>query len=195
MQAINPRADQVPESLGKIGAAPAEESLSFRDVLDAINPLNHIPIVSDIFASATGHKPSSLSKLAGGAIIGGPIGFVASLAGVIFEDATGTSPVGAVVAALTGEAVGTQVADNAVAAEEPAAIAQAAPTDAIEVVENAPMKLAALAPNAGKAPALTYETNQAVLSLYGASEQSVHDSYRKAQLRPYLTDVTVSKVL
>lgn len=37
--------------------------------------------------------------------------------------------------------------------------------------------------------------DQAILSLYGSSPSSAHGSYKKAQMLPYLQDVTVSKVL
>ena len=42
-------ADSNSEVFGKDG-------LSFGDVLDAINPLNHIPVVSDIYSNLTGEK-------------------------------------------------------------------------------------------------------------------------------------------
>lgn len=81
-----------------------KDGLTFGDVLDAVNPLNHIPIVSDLFASVTEHTPSAASRLVGGALLGGPIGFVASLASVIFEGETGNTPAQAVYAALTSDA-------------------------------------------------------------------------------------------
>ena len=93
-----------------------EDGLSFRDVLDAVNPLNHIPIVSDILANVTGHRPSTASKLAGGAMFG-PIGFAASLANVIFESGAGKTPVEAVYAAVSGEYQPTQTARAATTEE------------------------------------------------------------------------------
>ena len=177
---VDIRPDSAKASGGKDFFGP--DGLSFRDVLDAINPLNHIPIVSDIFADATGHTASTASRLAGGALIGGPIGLVASLGSVIFEDATGSTPSQAVYAALTGE--------------DTTHVAQATTADAPETTE-----LAALAP-ASSAPEMLNEAVAAaaptasnpVLDLYGGSE-SAHASYKKAQLLPYLRDVNSSKIL
>ena len=177
-----------PQSLGEIGGAPApqEASLSFRDVLDAINPLNHIPIISDLFASATDHTPSTGAKLAGGTLFGGPIGFVASLANIIFEEATGSTPVKAVLAALSGEH----------AAEIAVASSAAPTTQPVESNAENPAAPFALA-SAEVTPSTRARgpREEAILSLYGASTPSAHASYRSAQLRPYLTDVTVSRVL
>jgi hypothetical protein len=187
-----------PEPLGSATAEQGlfgKDGLTFGDVLDAVNPLNHIPIISDLFASATGSAPSAASKLAGGALMGGPIGFVASLATVIFEQATGTSPVQAVTAALTGEGA---TSETEVASAKPA-------QEAASVTTNGGVQLASLNP-ASSAITAQMEANhvedavfstkeKAVLDLYGDSGSSAHDSYRKAQLRPYLQDVTVSKLL
>lgn len=172
-----------PEALGSLAEPGGQPStnLSFRDVLDAINPLNHIPVLSDLVADATGHEPSAASKLAGGTLLGGPIGFIASLANVIFEEVTGATPVKTLVAALTGEENSSQEAAM-----------QAAEIAASESPASAPFVLTAVAPNA--AP-ISKDANAAILSLYGASPASAHASYRNAQLRPYLTDVTESRVL
>ena len=97
-----------------------EDGLTFGDVLDTINPLKHIPIISDLMASDTDPKPSIASKLAGGLLFGGPIGFMASLVNEIFEEATGKGVIGAAYAALSGEpsAATTQVATAAPQSEE-----------------------------------------------------------------------------
>lgn len=190
------RNEAVPEPLGDTDQGLfGKDGLTFGDVLDAVNPLNHIPVVSELFASATGSAPSTASKLAGGALLGGPIGFVASLATVIFEQATGASPVQAVVAALSGEdsPSETQVASVNQAQEE------------VSTTTNGAVQLASLSPS-HSAIAAQVEANQmekaafsakekGVLALYGDSNASAHESYRRAQLRPYLSDVTVSKVL
>ena len=180
---------------------------SFRDVLDTINPLNHIPIVSDIFASATGHEPSTASKLAGGAIFGGPIGLVASLTGVIFEDVNGKTPGNAVYAALTGSSSDT---DTMVASNDAKPSAQMAkvdtavePVDATELASldtasgstNDAMTVANMQADAAQsAPVTPGSTGNPVLDLYGNSS-SAHASYKKAQLLPYLRDVNTTKVM
>ena len=188
-----------------------EDGLSFGDVLDAINPLNHIPIVSDIFASLTGHKASAGSRLAGGALFGGPIGLVASLAGVIFEQEKGASPSQALYAALTGPAVPiSQLAANEIEAltvvaniDENLQTPTAAPVEPVQLASLSPAAQAAsstipvleAAKNLAPAPPIPDQAAATLLDLYGASTVSAHSSYQKAQMLPYLRDVTVSKML
>jgi len=62
---------------------------SFADMLDVINPLQHIPVVSTLYRELTGDTVSSGARMAGGALFGGPIGLVASIIGSIVEEETG----------------------------------------------------------------------------------------------------------
>jgi hypothetical protein len=82
------------------GGAP-----SFKDVLDTINPLQHIPIVSSIYQSLTGDVPSAGAKITGGALFGGPIGLVASIFDSIVQSTTGTDIAGNMLAAVQGKDV------------------------------------------------------------------------------------------
>ena len=94
------------------------EGPSFKDVLDTINPLQHIPIISTIYQSLTGDVQSTGAKLTGGALFGGPIGFVASLFDSIVQSATGADITGNIMAAIEGKPVpamhngGAETADN-----------------------------------------------------------------------------------
>ncbi len=62
---------------------------SFSDLLDVINPLQHIPIVSNIYQAMTGDKISSGAKIAGDALFGGPIGLIASIANAVVSQESG----------------------------------------------------------------------------------------------------------
>lgn len=62
---------------------------SFADILDTINPLQHIPGVSQVYRALTGETISSGARIIGGTIFGGPLGFLSSLVGSIFEEETG----------------------------------------------------------------------------------------------------------
>jgi hypothetical protein len=62
---------------------------SFSDVLDAINPLQHIPIVSTLYREISGSSISQGAKLIGDTLFGGPLGFLSSLFSSIMEDVTG----------------------------------------------------------------------------------------------------------
>ncbi|MDE3016811.1 MAG: hypothetical protein KGI29_07860 [Pseudomonadota bacterium] len=78
---------------------------TFKDLLDTINPLEHIPIISSIYQSITGDTPSTGSRLAGGALFGGPLGFAASLFNAILKSGTGADLEGNVMAAIEGRPV------------------------------------------------------------------------------------------
>lgn len=75
---------------------------SFADVLDVVNPLQHISGVSTIYRSLTDDKIGDGAQLLGGLLFGGPFGLVASIANLIFEQETGRTIAGNVYAAVTG---------------------------------------------------------------------------------------------
>jgi hypothetical protein len=70
-------------------AKPEHSGLSFGDLLDVINPLQHIPIISTIYRRITGDTMSPAAEIAGGALYGGIVGTVASVADVLFTQETG----------------------------------------------------------------------------------------------------------
>ena len=82
--------------LTPIPPAGTNSGLSFGDVLDAVNPLQHIPVVSGLYRAATGGSISTTSQLAGdtiyGAFAGGAsaaMGFASSLANVVVKQISG----------------------------------------------------------------------------------------------------------
>ena len=80
---------QVP---GTSDAAPSrwsqlfgDDGLSFRDVLDLVNPLQHIPLVGNLYRKFTGDTIDPAIRVAGGALFGGPLGAVLSLGSLVVE--------------------------------------------------------------------------------------------------------------
>lgn len=57
----------------------AGKSFSFHDVLDAINPLQHLPIIATIYRHLTGDNIGNAARVAGDTLYGGPIGLALSL--------------------------------------------------------------------------------------------------------------------
>ena len=58
-------------------ASPASkeaETSFFGEIFDTLNPLQHIPVVSNIYRAITGDGISSFANIAGGALFGGPVG-------------------------------------------------------------------------------------------------------------------------
>lgn len=80
-----------------------KDGMSFSNLIDVINPLQHIPVVGSIYRAVTGDQISPGARLAGGTLFGGPIGFAASVANLVMEDVTGTDLAKSAVALVRGE--------------------------------------------------------------------------------------------
>ncbi len=63
----------------------AKTNLTFLDIIDAVNPLQHIPLISSIYRNISRDSISDVPKFVGGALYGGPIGLVAALGSYIIE--------------------------------------------------------------------------------------------------------------
>ncbi|MHA1567224.1 MAG: hypothetical protein ACTSX7_18085 [Alphaproteobacteria bacterium] len=74
----------------------------FWHLLDVINPLQHIPVISTIYRALTGDEISPAAKLAGGVLFGGPLGAAAAVASIAIEGATGSDVGEHLLAAVTG---------------------------------------------------------------------------------------------
>lgn len=74
------------------GTADAGEF--FSTLLDIINPLQHIPLVSTLYRELTGDDISAAARMVGGAVFGGPIGFASASANVLLEQASGDDVMG-----------------------------------------------------------------------------------------------------
>lgn len=66
------------------------DGFTFADLLDFINPLQHIPVVSTIYRSLTGDEIGNAARIVGGAALGGVGGAVTSVIDAAVEIATGT---------------------------------------------------------------------------------------------------------
>ena len=54
-------------------------SFSFKDLIDIVNPLQHLPVIGSIYRYLTGDEPSVGTRVIGDALYGGPIGFGVSV--------------------------------------------------------------------------------------------------------------------
>ena len=79
------------------------DGFDFGDLLDVINPLQHLPVISSIYRTLTGDEISPASRLAGGALFGGPVGFASAFVTAVIEDATDTTIGDVIVSAFTDE--------------------------------------------------------------------------------------------
>lgn len=67
----------------------SQKDYEFKDVLDIINPLHHLPVVGNIYRNSTGDDIKPMSRILGGSLFGGPIGAITATANVISEMQTG----------------------------------------------------------------------------------------------------------
>lgn len=65
------------------------EDYTFSDVIDMINPLQHLPVIGTLYRKFTGDTIKPMSDIIGGAIFGGPIGAVASTMNAVVKSTTG----------------------------------------------------------------------------------------------------------
>ena len=87
---------------------------SFHNLLDIINPLEHLPIIGTIYRAITGTHIGIPEKIAGDTLYGGLWGAVSSVADAAFEAVTGKDFGSTVLALFTGHHHDTAVAANVV---------------------------------------------------------------------------------
>jgi hypothetical protein len=120
-----------------------DSSFGFHDLLDIINPLQHIPIVATIYRYLTGDTIGNVARVAGDTLYGGPIGMAAGVVSAGVEMETGKDIGEHVMAMLTGDepsASPPPVMTAAKTATEPSAVVPAAaakPTGGLPLVRPA----------------------------------------------------------
>ncbi|MCZ6590982.1 MAG: hypothetical protein O7B98_07575, partial [Alphaproteobacteria bacterium] len=144
-----------------------ESGSFFENLLDIINPLQHIPVVSTIYRAITGDQIAAPARLIGGALFGGPLGFASASANLLLEDVTGDDLAGHALALIGGLDDTLELASAAVSsvtvtplapppaplsvslaalqAEPPAATNHGAAEDGVAIIWNGPRVLPSLA--------------------------------------------------
>lgn len=134
--------------------AAEDNSPSFWDLLDVINPLQHIPVISNIYREMTGDQIGVGARLVGGTLFGGPVGLIASAVDCMVEESTGKDTGEHVLALFRDE--GSSSPDVQPASQ----FAQAGNNSntgnqtaiAADTVSSSPAKVAAAAPAASQNP-------------------------------------------
>ncbi len=73
----------------KIAYENTGDDFSFNDVLDMINPLQHLPVIGMLYRNITGDQIKPMSNIIGGAVFGGPVGAVINTLDSIVRVQTG----------------------------------------------------------------------------------------------------------
>ncbi len=144
----------------------AQKGFQFHDLLDAINPLQHLPVISTVYRWITGDAIGNIPRIVGDAIYGGVPGFVSGLFGVLLKEETGKDVGEHVVATLFGDAkssptVPAQNADQPELTTEQAAALTHAPVDATDLAPlpaTAAARAASMPTTTSAAPAPTAST-------------------------------------
>lgn len=68
---------------------PESNGYQFGDVIDVVNPLHHLPVIGTLYRKLTGDEIHPASQIIGGAIFGGPMGFVGGTANAVSRIQTG----------------------------------------------------------------------------------------------------------
>src|SRR5260221_7365391 len=97
------------------------DSFSFRDLIDIINPLQHLPVVSTLYRWVTGDAIGALPRIIGDGIYGGPIGLVTGLFNAAVKQESGKDTGEHVIALLGGgEPAGPDTAPLTIAGKDAA---------------------------------------------------------------------------
>jgi hypothetical protein len=68
-----------------------EDGPSFKDVIDIINPLQHIPIINTLYRHLTGDEEGAVADVGGGTLYMGPVGLIGSLVDLAVKAESGKS--------------------------------------------------------------------------------------------------------
>lgn len=86
---IKPSFSPQGQALADTPAISQEEPFGFNDLIDMINPLQHIPLINTVYRYLTHDTIKPVSQAVGGTIYGGPLGAAASLVNIIVKEGTG----------------------------------------------------------------------------------------------------------
>lgn len=165
-----------PAAQSRAASAPSGGGESFfSELLDIVNPLQHLPVIGTIYRALTGDRVDAFAKVAGDALYGGVWGAAGAVADVAFEAATGKSVEDTVLALFDSSDDETRVAANLTAPTAGPIVSPAIPMlpdaaspDMGKSVQRPSGELAALT-SALSAKGVTGETAQRALYAYQRS--------------------------
>ncbi len=81
--------NSIPETVEITSSITQKNKLGILDLVDMVNPLQHIPLVNMAYRGLTGDEIKPVSKVIGGGVFGGIAGLASGIADVIIEKETG----------------------------------------------------------------------------------------------------------
>ena len=86
---------------------PATVDVGFDDLIDIINPLQHLPVVGAVYRAISNDDLSPLARVAGGTLFGGVAGFLGAIASGLHEAIAGEDIEDTVMSLFTPSATST----------------------------------------------------------------------------------------
>ncbi len=102
----------LPPAAAQAGGAAGHGGSFFSELLDIINPLQHLPVIGTIYRALTGEHVDTFARVAGDTLYGGVWGAATAVADVAFEAITGKSAEDTVLAWFDSSDDGPKVAAN-----------------------------------------------------------------------------------
>lgn len=174
-----------------------KDGFTFGDLVDLVNPLQHIPIVSTIYRAITGDEIAMGPRMVGGAVLGGVIGFGLAAANAAVEYETGKDVGETVLAAVTnGASKAMSFAKSSTDSADQVATLQSTsgPSEDMVAMLEAPIVSEAIPERAGKVAASSATSlldgiklasanmDQERTRLLLGSSDGAHQQYRQAQM-------------
>ncbi len=162
---VCPPVGRGPDGTSRFAAAQAagpSADFSFWDLLDVINPLQHIPLVSSIYRRLTGDEISPHARIIGATLYGGPMGLVTATQVALVDQASGKSIVSIATAGLFDKPATEEIAS----AEDPAAAIEIAPVSGRNHYETAALTPDKASPAVAPEPPGAAYSGQAALRAY-----------------------------
>ena len=106
------------------GAITADD-FNFDALIDTINPLQHIPVVSTLYREITGDQMGAPASIVGGALYGGVFGFFSALGNEFLKAVTGHDVGDTILSLLQGGGDSTTDSAPTVASSDPYRAARA----------------------------------------------------------------------
>lgn len=102
LTALSPPTEQETAAINP-AAGQNDENYGFADLIDMINPLQHIPLVNIAYRNITGDSIKPFGKIMGGAIFGGPTGAASGVVDAIITKETGKDLAGNAIALIKND--------------------------------------------------------------------------------------------
>ncbi len=165
-----------------------EDGFTFGDLVDLLNPLQHVPILSSLYRAVTGDDIAPASRMLGGGLYGGPLGLASAMVNAAVDEATGSDVGSHLIALLDSDKSATTALAQAINNEGPGNLAALWPDadpaqpPTLDNPPATPLTVAADEPAPKPQPAAQPETAAALPSPMASAAYSEDDLAKAAGL-------------